>query len=53
MVMLTRTENFIIFPKTKKVKRGTFFELARKHIVKSKKGVASTLSVDIDRIIYK
>ncbi|HEY4508917.1 MAG TPA: hypothetical protein VJC13_01385 [Candidatus Paceibacterota bacterium] len=50
--MLTKTKNFLGFPNVKKVKRGTFFELASKHIIKSKKKSKTTLSQDIDSILY-
>ena len=50
--MLTKTKNFIVFPKLKNVKKGTFFELARKNIIKSKKGLVETLSINVDSTVY-
>jgi len=48
--MDTQTKKFIFsFPKSERV---AFFELARKHIVKKKKGVSKRLSRDINKILY-
>ncbi len=51
--MLTKGKKFIVFPIRKKEKHSpSFFELARKHIVRSKDPRNRTLSQDIDKILY-
>ena len=52
MVMLSKElQKYIAYPKFKKGPRKTFFELAKKHIVKSK-GKFRNASQNIDRILY-
>ena len=53
--MATGIKQFIISVPTTRNKRPrgfTFFEHAKKHIVKKKKGVSKYLSRDIDKILY-
>ena len=56
MGMTTMTKQFVIEvfggKEAKKDKRPYFFDLAKKHIVKTKKGVSKFLSRDIDKILY-
>ena len=51
--MLTKDRKLTISPMRKKGGRGaSFFELAKRHIIKSKDLRNRTLSQDIDRILY-
>ena len=51
--MTTNIKQFIISVPTKNRPKGlTFFERAKKHIVKKKKNVNKYLSRDIDKILY-
>ena len=53
--MTEETKKYIISfptPKTKKGHKKTFFELAKRHIVKGKRGGDPDLSKKIDEIVY-
>ena len=45
-------KKYIVYPKGKRAKRGTFFELAKKNIIKKGSGLGKNLSKDIDKILY-
>ena len=45
-------QKYIAYPKVKGAKKGNFFELARKNIIKKGSGLGGNLSKDIDKILY-
>jgi hypothetical protein len=46
-------QKYIVYPKVKNLKKGNFFELIKKNMIKRTKGnKKSTLSFDIDKIVY-
>ena len=53
MPLQINLEKYIVFPfKGIGAKKPTFFESARKSIVKKRKGISKNLSRDIDKIVY-
>ena len=51
--MNTKTEQFIVYPKMRKSKTSSFFDLIKKSALKIKKyGKKTTLSKDVDKIVY-